>query len=139
MAKAFVQHGYEVKAVANDFLNQKLSEADDKKKELEFFCKMLNHKDKDKVSKWIYNNVDFTSKSDQDDNLMKEILKFLITFDKHKVDGKIWHNGCFGSRWCDKVDGCRIAFYSRKLDKEMFENCPPCFTKEYLIIVMITD
>jgi succinate dehydrogenase flavin-adding protein (antitoxin of CptAB toxin-antitoxin module) len=139
MAKAFVQHGYEVKAVANDFLNQKLSEADDKKKELEFFCKMLNHKDKDKVSKWIHNNVDITSRGDKDVDLMNKIMKFLITFDKHKVDGKIWSNGCFGSRWSDKVDGCRIAFYSRKLDKEMFKNCPPFLTKEYLIIIMITD
>ena len=137
MPNQFKSDAYSIEAVPDDFLEQKASEADDKQKELEFFCKMLNHKDKYKVFKWVQNNVDITSKIDKDNNLMNEIMSFLIKFDKHKADGKIWNNGCFGSRWSDKVDGCRLAFYSRKLDNEMFKSCPPFLTKEYLIMIMV--
>ena len=124
--------------VEDNYFEKAQLEASDKQKELEFVCKMLNHKDKHKVVKWLKNNMDITSiqsNKETKNKLYFDVMTFLIKFDNHKVDGKIWNNGCFGSRWSDKVKDCRLAFYSRKLDKKMFEDAPH-ITKEYLIIVM---
>ena len=131
-------YGNDVKATEQpaDWLEKCENQAKDKEDELKFFCKMLNHKDNSKVWTWFKKNTDILGKRDQE--LMKRVIEFLIEFKKHKVDGKIWNNGGFGSRWTDKVDGCRIAFYSKKLDPTIFEGeeMPFKLTKPYLLLIM---
>jgi len=121
--------------VSYDFLKKCEEESKEKEDELKFFCKMLNHKDKDKVMVWFKKNVDLLGVKDY--SLMIKVSQFISDFSEHKVDGKIWNNGSLGSRWSDKVDGCRIAFYSRKLDPSICEDFSDYnLTKNYLLIVM---
>ena len=117
----------------DDFLDKCEKEAKDKEDELKFFCKMLNYKDTSKVWTWFKNNTDIIGVKPNPE-LKSRVLTFLMGFKKHEVDGKIWSNGCFGSRWTDKVDGCRIAFYSRKLDPGMFKD--ERLTKQYVLMIM---
>ena len=56
------------------------------------------------------------------DKKAREILYLILSGDM-KVNGKEghWSCGCFGSRWYDADDGqigCRVAFYSKKFDKD---------------------
>lgn len=77
----------------------------------------------------------------------KRAVMFWLVHTKHKVNGKFggWSNGSLGSRWADcKIEGrnCRIAFYSRKTDENIFPpegeergNAPLFKGKSYCLMI----
>ena len=58
----------------------------------------------------------------------------------HKINGKDWSAGLFGSRWMDRtVAGrrCRFAFYSRTHNPKSFNSAPE--GQKYLIVIDPTN
>ena len=126
-------------------MNYSDEELNKREKELEVYLKCLqtyplNHviiKEKTLIMKNDgdeHNDWWFESKT------INDVLDFILHARNHYVDGKIWNNGIFGSRWADTtVNGMnvRIAFYSRKNDPEMFSSLGQNgIGKDYAIMVI---
>ena len=57
----------------------------------------------------------------------RAIINFMTDKNNHKIDGKKWNNGEFGSRWINTIlngKDIRLCFYSKKNDPKMWENMP---------------
>jgi hypothetical protein len=106
------------------FSDKKQQEVDDKRSELKNYLKLVKNNEQMMIG--------LTNVVSRDAGYLKmepaeKRRKIGIVLDKilggMKVNGKEgqWSCGCFGSRWFDADEdnyGCRVAFYSKKFQKD---------------------
>tara|TARA_R100000329_G_C7527502_1_gene186051 strand:+ start:190 stop:657 length:468 start_codon:yes stop_codon:yes gene_type:complete len=66
----------------------------------------------------------------------------MLNSGNHKIDGKDWSFGCFGSKWKDMdLNGTftRCCFYSKKYNPKMFEDAPEGFFPDKCRFMIMMD
>jgi hypothetical protein len=113
---------------------------DEKKLELEKFLQCVKGNEQRLHAlcnlKTIYyrddNPIDWISKTKEEHDsvemLTEKMIKRILSGEQEVNDKKgQWNNGCFGSRWYDDRNTyteCRVAFYSRKTEKDWKHDKP---------------